>query len=409
MTPSPPGLGYRLISFFLLPLWLVHAFWHGYRQGFSRYFKLRILGSKNHKKQPVVWIHAASVGEVQAVTPLVRRLRDQGESILFTSFTATGYRTIEHNFADSVGSGIIPIEFGWNCRRFIHKNNIKLCLLMETELWPELLYQAAHKGISIIQINARLSRKTLDVPRQIRDTLQRTMGYVSLHLTRNNNDKDKLVQLGAVPQNIKIVGNLKSAAETSTDYPNLINRDYVLLASSHDGEEKLLLSGCPTSLKKPLIVMAPRHPSRSKAIQNLLSQSGFNFAIRSLTQKITAETEIYLADTLGELKALMAHAKIVVMGGSFDQTGGHNLIEPAVLGCAIITGPSDNNIREDISLLGNGIGIFQVRDIDECWEKVSLLLGNPDRSKALGQQAQQAVRKRSDVLENYLIEIKPYL
>ena len=359
--------------------------------------------------QPLVWVHAASVGETEAVTPLIRALCNQGEAILFTSFTATGYRTIQRNFGDSVEPGIIPIDIGWICAGFIQQRNIKLCLLMETELWPELLYQTARRGIPIVQVNARLSRKTLESPRLIHSLLHRTMRYISLYLTRNDNDRENLIQLGAPQQKIKIVGNLKSAIDLSPNYPRIIERDYLLLASSHDNEESLLLAHRPASVEKLLIVIAPRHPTRSKALQQQLSRLGINYSTRSLSEPINPQTEVYLADTLGELKALMAHALIVIMGGSFDQTGGHNLIEPASLGCAIITGPSDANIREDIALLGDGQGIFQVRDMAECWEKITLLLDDPDRSGELGQHALSVVRDQSNVLDRYLAEIAAFL
>jgi 3-deoxy-D-manno-octulosonic-acid transferase len=375
----------------------------------ASYLRLRLGGKQKVSKDPLVWVHAASVGEVEAVTPLVRELISQGEAFLFTSFTATGYRTIQRNFADSVEHGIIPIEISWICARFIRKRNIKLCLLMETELWPELLYQTAHRAITIIQLNARLSRKSLEAPRLVRSLLHRTMGYISLHLTRNDNDRDNLIQLGARPENIKIVGNLKSAIELSANYTKLVERDYLLLASSHDNEEHLWLSHRPANAEKHLLVIAPRHPQRSKEIQQHLSQLGLDYSIRSLSQAITPQTQVYLADTLGELKALMAHAQIVVMGGSFDKSGGHNLIEPAALGCAIITGPSDSNIREDIDLLGDGKGIIQVPDVTACWQKIEYLLADPDQARELGVEAQQAVRQKAGILEDYLREIKPFL
>jgi len=409
MTLQPPGAGYRLISFLFLPLWLIHAIWHGHKRNLSGYLRFRLWGGRNRSKQPLVWVHAASVGEVEAVTPLVRALNHQGEAILFTSFTATGYYTIQRNFGDGVETGIIPIDIVWICARFFRHRNIKLCLLMETELWPELLYQAARKGIPIIQLNARLSRKTLKSPRLIHGLLHRTMSYISLHLTRNDNDSDNLRQLGGPQQKIIIVGNLKSAIEISPAYPRLVKRDYLLFASSHDDEELLLLSQRPARVEKLLLVIAPRHPTRSKALQQQLSQRGINFATRSLSQPIEPQTEVYLADTLGELKALMAHARIVIMGGSFDQSGGHNIIEPAALGCPIITGPSDANIREDIELLGKGSGIIQAADIHVCWQKIEYLLSNPDQARALGNQACQAVSQKAGILEDYLTEIKPYL
>ena len=409
MTLQSPGVIYRLISFLFLPLWLVHAIWHGHKQNFSGYLKLRLRGSKKRSMQPLVWVHAASVGETEAVTPLIRALCNQGEAILFTSFTATGYRTIQRNFGDSVEPGIIPIDISWICAGFIRQRNIKLCLLMETELWPELLYQTARRGIPIIQLNARLSRKTLKSPRLIHSLLRRTMRYISLYLTRNDNDRENLIQLGAPQEKIKIVGNLKSAIDLSPNYPRIIERDYLLLASSHDNEESLLLAHRPDSVEKLLIVIAPRHPTRSKALQQQLSRLGINYSTRSLSQSINPQTEVYLADTLGELKALMAHALIVIMGGSFDQTGGHNILEPAALGCAIITGPSDANIREDIELMGKGSGIIQVTDITACWQNIEYLLGNPNQARELGIQAQRAVSQRAGILEDYLNEIKPYL
>ena len=409
MNLQSPGSSYRLLSLLLLPFWLIQAIWHGRKQELAQYKSLRFCARKGASKKPLVWVHSASVGEVEAILPLVRALLDQDEAVLFTSFTASGYKTIRRNFADRVEAGIIPVDFVWFCRRFFHRYPIKLCLLMETELWPELLYQAARNNLPIIQVNARLSRKSLEAPIFIRYILRRTMEYISLHLTRNDNDRENLIQLGALQNKIKIVGNLKSAIEPSPEYAKLIERDYLLFASSRDDEENLLLSHRPKGFEKPLIVIAPRHPTRSKAIQQQLSQLGLNYSVRSLSQSITAQTEVYLADTLGELKALMAHARVVVMGGSFDQSGGHNIIEPAALGCAIITGPSDSNIREDIALLGDGVGIYQVQDMAECWEKITLLLDNPDRLRELGDHALSTVRNQSAVLDRYLAEIQPYL
>ncbi len=163
----------------------------------------------------------------------------------------------------------------------------------------------------------------------------------------------------------------------------------------------------PPQWQKQLIVIAPRHPKRSESIQKMLNTAGIRFTVRSLSQPINEQTQVYLADTLGELKAFMAHASIVIMGGSFDQTGGHNLIEPASLGCAIITGPSDSNISNDIRFLGDGI--IQVKDMEACWQQVEYFLADPARATALGQKALEVIKAETDVLENYLNEIKAFL
>ena len=409
MILQSPGTGYRLLSMLMLPLWLIHALWHGYKQDLAQYKALRFWGRKGASKKPLIWVHSASVGEVEAISPLVRALLDQGETILFTSFTASGYKTIRRNFADRVEPCIIPVDFVWFCRRFFRHYRIKLCLLMETELWPELLFQAARNNLPIIQINARLSRKSLEAPIFIRYLLRRTMEYISLHLTRNTADRENLKQLGANPRNIKLIGNLKSRKEETITLPNLIKREYLLLASSHEGEERMMIEQRPSDAEKLLIVIAPRHPTRSKAIQRELARLGVNYSVRSQAQAISPRTEVYLADTLGELKALMGHPRVVIMGGSFDQTGGHNLIEPATLACPIITGPSDSNIRNEIELLGDGIGIIQVSNMSECWQKIIALLKDPDQAVALGNRARQAIGKAPDILEAYLAEIRPYL
>ena len=156
-----------------------------------------------------------------------------------------------------------------------------------------------------------------------------------------------------------------------------------------------------------MVVIAPRHPVRSREIQQQLSQLGINYAIRSQSQPIDTQTEVYLADTLGELKTLMAHARVVIMGGSFDNTGGHNLIEPAALARPIITGPSDDNIREDIKLLGDTVK--QVPNVEACWQSVELLLSDPDAATSIGLRAREAVEKQSGTLDNYIAEIKPFL
>ena len=132
-------------------------------------------------------------------------------------------------------------------------------------------------------------------------------------------------------------------------------------------------------------------------------------SVRSRQQAVQADTEVYLADTLGELAAFMAHARVVVMGGSFDATGGHNLIEPASLGCAIITGPSDSNIRKDIAMLGVGEGLLQVQTIDACWSAIEQLLADPARARALAQAAKSRLARQPNILQAYLDAIAPYL
>ena len=406
--PTSPGLAYRLLSLPLYPLWILHGIKHGHKHGLGAYVFMRMFAAAGNRADQV-WVHASSVGEVRTATPLVHALLKRGEAVLFTSFTATGLQTIRHHFGDSVASGVIPFDNYWDCRRFFKKQSIKLGLVMETELWPELLYQARCAGIELVQINARLSRKSLQTRGFIRRLLSTTLGYFARILTRNERDREALLSLGASAERIGIVGNLKAQIDLSPQHSRLLERDYLILASSHAGEEQQFLQTRPPELASYLLVLAPRHPDRSAAIQTQIETLGLSYAVRSKAQPVEAGTEVYLADTLGELKSLLAYARVVVMGGSFDSSGGHNLIEPASLGRAIITGPSDSNIAEDIEMLQRGKGVLQVEDMAACWREIKRLLEQPQEAEALGREAQARLTQQPDIVQQYLTEITPYL
>jgi 3-deoxy-D-manno-octulosonic-acid transferase len=408
ISASSPGSGYRLLSFPLYLLWTLHALSHGFKHGLPGYLRLRMNGGESDDQQRV-WVHAASVGEVRAITPLVQALMQQGEKILFTSFTATGYQAIQHGFADSVCSGVIPFEHYWHCRGFFRRHRIKLGLVMETELWPELLYQARKQNIRLLLVNARLSHKSLHAGKLVRALLSTTLGYFERILTRDSTDRDALLSMGVSEDRIAIIGNLKSHVEATPRQPRLIERDYLILASSHKGEEQQFLQARPAELKHYLLVLAPRHPDRSAAIQTQIEVLGMNYSVRSKAQAIDQNTEVYLADTLGELKSLMTYARVVIMGGSFDTTGGHNLIEPAALGCAIITGASDSNIVEDIKMLGPNHGVLQVASMAACWQAITRLISHPEEALALGREAQSRLVQQPDIIQKYMAAIKPRL
>jgi len=406
--PETPGIGYRLLALPLYLFWILHGFRHGLKHRLPGYLSMRMFGFDG-KATEQLWVHASSVGEVRAVSPLVHALIQQGESVLFTSFTATGYQAILQEFADSVSSGVIPFDQCWHCRRFFSRHRIKLGLVMETELWPELLYQARRQNLPLLLVNARLSRKSLDAGGFVRGLLTTTLGYFNRILTRNNRDRDALLSLGVDADRITIIGNLKSRVVTSPQQSRLIERDYLVLASSHSGEEQRFLEARPAELADILLVLAPRHPDRSAAIQIQIERLGLRFAVRSKAQPLDSDTQVYLADTLGELKSLQAFARVVVMGGSFDKTGGHNLLEPASLGCAIITGPADANIVDDIEMLGIGSGVLQVASMADCWREITRLLAQPQQAEALGREAQSRLAQQPDVVKAYMAAIDQYL
>lgn len=408
MAASPPLLRYRLFSLLLLFFWVFHALWHALKNRQPGYFWQR-LGLQKKNKQQAIWMHAASVGEVELLKPLLEFYKSS-QSIVLTTFTATGYQHALRILPPTIRVQILPIDFYPISRFFIERNTFKLGIIAETELWPETLYQAIKTDIPLLQVNARLSKKTLQTPNWVRPVLQNTLRYFDRHLTRTAEDINHFIAMGAEPNRIKVAGNLKYARPDEQGHlEDLIGQPYILFASTHNPEEKLFAKLMKSLDRPELAVIAPRHPARAKEILSSLKPLNVNIKQRSFNEAISGDTKIYLADTLGELKVLMTHAVLVVMGGSFTQVGGHNILEPARLGKAIITGPSDNNIKQDIIFLQQHQAIIQVSNIDQLGDEITRLLDQPEKLERLEKQSLQIMSQQSHVLDNYIKIIGTYL
>lgn len=405
---KPPGLKYRLLSVALFFFWIVHALWHGVKYRQFNYLWKR-LGLSPGTRGPHIWVHASSVGEVELVRPLLGVLSKQ-HAILLTTFTASGYQHAERIMPETITIQILPIDFYPISKAFIHRHAFKLALIAETELWPETLYLLKASSVPLLQVNARLSAKSLQSARWIRQILQQTLEYFDLHLTRSQKDVEKFMLMGVDQNKISITGNLKYAhSGEDIQYENLIGRPYILFASTHSPEELLFAQLLKTHSVKDLMVIAPRHPQRASEILKSLQTLGLSIQQRSQKEGISEHTQLYLADTLGELKALMAHARLVVMGGSFADIGGHNVLEPARLGKAVITGPSDSNIRHDLELLLQHQAIIQVANEDELRHQLNTLLDHPQAVEKLACNAKNLVAGQDHILDDYLQAIESQL
>jgi len=409
MPPDKPLLSYRLISYGLFFVWIVHAGWQAIKNRQLCYLWQRLGLYHPAQTAPCIWLHAASVGEVELLKPLVEHLQND-HPLLVTTFTASGFQHAGRVLSKKVRIAVLPIDLLPISRRFMRHSRIKLALIAETELWPETLYQASRQGIPLIQINARLSNKSLNTSGWTNRLLKQTLSYFDEYLTRTEQDVMKLICMGAERQKIVTAGNLKYAnLPSNRPYQRLIPRPYILFASTHDPEEMQFASLIKQSAFAQLAVIAPRHPLRSEQILKSLKPLGLKIQQRSRSESIHPETQIYLADTLGELKAFMAHASLVIMGGSFIEVGGHNVLEPASLGKAVITGPSDDNIEQDVALLLEQNAIIQVSGMEELAQKIEFLLHNPAAGERLSENALRVMDAQSHVLQNYLRVIKAYL
>ena len=359
-----------------------------------------------------IWFHTASVGEVNALLPLIEALHGEQPELplLLTSNTASSGTVARDKLPVGVTHAYLPMDWRGAMQHFLARCQPRLAIIMETELWPNLYQLCSEGGTPLVIINGRVSPKTLNAPGWLRplyrDCLQRT----SAILTRSELDRERFLKLGARPASCRVMGNIKFAVLNSEQpAPIALGRDYVLAASTRDDEEGLIVEAWQKSTRNELLVIAPRHPQRLEAILKALEPFKLNTAVRSRGEQPDATTQLYIADTFGELRGLMAGAKLVFMGGSLVKRGGHNILEPAALGKAVITGPHMENFRDECRVMLEGGGMMQVNSVNELAEALSSLLTDESRCFELGEKAKNILAQQGDVLERYMATLRPYL
>jgi len=377
------------------------------RRGGWRYAMQRLGWSYPRFTQRPIWLHAASVGEVIAALPLIERLqaRDSKTAILITTTTPTGAAVAAARLSTRVTHVYLPIDWRGAVRRFLRTTQPRCALIMETELWPNLYHRCNAAGIPLVLVNGRLSARTLRAGTWMRSVYRATLAKVDAVLARSETDGAAFIELGTPAPRVIVVGNIKfSTGAAAPDIaPIIFDRPYLLAASTHHDEEvQLARLWQNLAHKQHLLVIAPRHPQRAKAILQQLATLKLNVAVRSRGDAVTAHTEVYLADTLGELPALISGAALVFMGGSLVPVGGHNILEPARAGKAILFGPYMRNFADEArALLAAGAAV-QVRDLADLGEYITRLLNDPQRSNELGDRAQALLHDYADIADRYV-------
>ncbi|HHB12701.1 MAG TPA: 3-deoxy-D-manno-octulosonic acid transferase [Chromatiales bacterium] len=352
-----------------------------------------------------LWFHCASVGEVMTACPLVRRLHARGAApLLVTTNTPTGARTATRVLPGAVGHAYLPVDTRRRVARFLDRFRPRALLVCETEIWPEL-YGACHRrGIPVVLFNARLTERTLRAPAWLARLYAQALAPVRGVLARSEGDAERFRALGA--HRVQVVGNLKWAgcpADPAGPPPSAV--PYWAAVSTHEDEE-LRLARIERMLPSdaPVLALVPRHPERGPAIAARLRAAGFGVAVRSRGEP-PAE-RIWLVDTLGEALRFMAHAELVFMGGSLVPAGGHNLLEPARLGRAVVVGPHMEDFAQETEDLVEAGAVVQVDDEGEAGRTIARLLADAAARRALGQAAAAFVAARGEtVLEAYLAEL----
>ncbi|QJE74882.1 3-deoxy-D-manno-octulosonic acid transferase [Aerophototrophica crusticola] len=364
----------------------------------------------------LAWIHAASVGESLAVLPLVDRLlaRDPDLSVLVTTGTVTSAGLMAQRLPARAFHQYVPVDLAPAVDRFLEHWRPDLVLWVESEFWPNLLAGVRRRRIPAALVNARLSEKSFHGWRRVPGTARRLLSVFRLALAQTAAEAQRLKALGIA--DTRTVGNLKYSAkplpcddaELARLTDDLLGRPRWCLASSHAGEEELALAAHKAlagEFPGLLTLLAPRHPARGEAVAALLQGGGLTVARRSLGEAVTGTTDIYLLDTMGEMGLAFRLAPVTVVGGSFVPVGGHNPIEPALLGSAVLHGPQMFNFAEVAAELAAAGGAVTVADADGLARELRRLLsdqgareGMADSALAVAEHNRQAVDRVMEAL-----------
>ena len=351
---------YSVVLYLLLPITVYHLVWRGFRvrEYFQRWDE-RYASYPQPTGQPRVWLHAVSVGEVNAAAPLVNALRAQRPDIrwVITTITPTGSERVRSLWGDAVDHVYLPYDVPGSVGRFLGHFKPSLALILETELWPNLLFGCRDRGIPVYILNARLSARSLRGYRLLRPLIERTLRTVTCVAAQSADDAERFIQLGALPEQVQPLGNLKfdiatpNVREFTAHFHAAVPgaRPVWIAASTHEGEEQSIIDlhrRLRAEVPGLLLLWAPRHPERFPRVEALAREQGWKVSTRRQQQWPQPDSDVFVIDTLGELMAFYGCAQVAFVGGSLQPIGGHNLLEPAAMGTATVTGPHLHNFSE---------------------------------------------------------------
>jgi 3-deoxy-D-manno-octulosonic-acid transferase len=382
------------------------------------------VASASRPSAPLVWVHAASVGESSSVLALIERIltdRPQIE-ILMTTGTVAAARLVQSRLPERARHQFVPVDVPRAVERFLDHWHPDLAIWVESELWPNLVLATHRRGVPMLLANARLSARSLVRWRMLPGLVHPVLGAFALALAQDEVQAERFRQLGARP--VASVGDLKAASAPLAADPAALEalrsqigaRPVWLAASTHQGEEEIA-AGAHVVIARDhagiapglLTIIAPRHPVRGPAIAEMLGTRGLRVARRSRGEAIAADTDIYLADTLGELGLFFRLAGIALIGGSLARKGGHNPFEAARLDCAVLHGPDMTNCAAMATALDVAGAALTVGDAASLGDAVALLLGDPAQRNARAQAAAQIAEAGGGALDAVLREFAPWL
>ena len=410
--------GYRLLLRGLALPMLAWLWWRGrkdagYRQGLAQ--RLGFIEPAPASLGGLL-IHAGSVGEVQAARPLIEALRQEwpDHTITVSTQSPTGARQLRTHWGEAIQHVFFPIDTPGATARFLDRLQPQLVVLVERELWPELLLQCRERSIPVALVNARLSETSAKSYRRWQALMQPVWAQLALVATADTPTTERLRALGVPAERLLETGNLKFdqpvAATGSQDLPWLQGRPVVVAGSTHDGEEDALLAAWPDfAARHPgsVLILVPRHPERFDAVARLIDQAGLPYARRSRQETLAPETGVYLADTMGELGLWYAHASVCFIGGSLAAIGGHNALEALACGKPVLFGPNTQHFQRLYQeIQSHGIG-ERITSAQSLLELAGQWLDQPAQLASKGEQARHFVERQQGSSQRSLQALRP--
>lgn len=408
---------YTFLMYLLVPGVLVRLWWKSRR---SPAYRQRIAERFAYKPIPSVdvWIHAVSMGEVVAVTPLVERILAKGLSVLMTTMTPTGSQQITSRFKTRVAHQYIPYDLPLLMRRFLKQTQPKIGIIMETELWPNMVHQAQLANIPLVLANARLSDKAFTHYLFLRRFFVLVLNGFAWIGTQSELDSDRYRALGAPPSKVSMLGNMKFDIAlpqiTQTDLTKLkaawgSQRLVWVAASTHEDEESQLLAQL-TRIKQMipdiLLMLVPRRPERFQIVYNMVKQAGWKAGLRSQVESVQSDIDVLVIDSMGELMQCYSMSDYAFVGGSLVSIGGHNVLEPIAMGIPVFCGPYMQNSKSICDELIKNQALKQCRTAAEVADRLIGLHQNPEQRQRQIMNASAVLHANSGAVDRYLKKIE---
>jgi 3-deoxy-D-manno-octulosonic-acid transferase len=370
-----------------------------------------------------LWVHAVSVGEVQAAVALIRELERLYPTVpvLVTTVTPTGAQRVRALFGDAVRHRYLPYDLPGSVRRFLDRVQPRVAVILETEIWPTLYRSLGQRRIPLVMASARVSTRSVSRYRRMATLFRETLSHGILIGAQTPADAERFHAIGAAPDRVRVTGNVKfdmeipaAAIEAGRGFRarHAATRPVWIAGSTHEGEEEAVLDAHALLRERhpgALLILVPRHPQRFDAVRALLRRRSVAFARRSTGEEPTAADTVFLVDTLGELQMFYAAADVAFVAGSLVPIGGHSLLEPAVLGLPMVTGPHNHNAQDIADLFAQCGALRIARSPEELAQRVGEWFDDPSMARADGARGQAAVIQSRGAVRRLVAMVTPLL